>query len=329
MNWPLRKEAPVRARSGIALLLGLVLFSVCLGVWADPPRPQALWRVYLPPIMRGSALPAATPGASPSASRTPTSRATATTPGPTATATLTRTPSPSPTMAPCEAVPIPLAPANGAVLDTLCPLMRFDAGAQLNASRFDLEFSLDSRFEVVRFAATSFPARGVNQFQLHRNLDAGARFYWRVRLKCGEAVAPWSQVWSFTAGSGGTFAPAPALSSPISGTLLTSWPATLTWSAVPSALEYQVLWRKASAPGVTYSTWTDQTRATAWGLEPSTLYEWSVATRNAYGIGPSSVWWQFATPSTQPAPEDVFPVGGRFEVDEQGRVTHVRTRAGP
>ena len=213
-----------------------------------------------------------------------------------------------------------MAPANGAVLDTLCPLVRFDAGNQLNAARFDLQISFDRDFGLVRFSATSFATRGVNEFQVHRNLDAGTQFYWRVRLKCGEREGAWSDVWSFTTGSGGTFAPAPALSSPISGTLLTSWPVALSWSAVPDALEYQALWRKASMPLISYSTWTGQTNATTWGLEAGMLYEWSVGTRNAYGIGPASAWWQFTTASTAPAAEDVFRDGGRRAVGDDGSV---------
>jgi len=234
--------------------------------------------------------------------------------------TLRLTPSPSATAAPCETVPRLMSPANGAVLNTLCPLLGFDAGNQWNATKFELQIGVDSDFGLVRYGATSQPERGVNNVQVRRNLDAGARFFWRVRLTCGETVAPWSEVWSFITGSGGTFAAAPLQSAPISGTLLTSWPVPLSWSEVPRALDYQALWRKVSAPWITYSTWTDETHAQAWGLEPATLYEWSVATRNTYGVGPTSAWWRFTTPSTPPASQDVLPAGGRFTLRDDGRL---------
>jgi len=212
-------------------------------------------------------------------------------------------------------------PANGALLDTLCPLLRFDAGSQSNATRFELQIGVDSSFDLVRYSAAGQPDRDVNEVQVRRNLDADAQLCWRVRLKCGETLAPWSEVWSFTTGSDGTFAPAPSQSAPISGTLLTSWPVPFSWSAVPRALDYKAIWRKVSMPWVTYSTWTDETIALVWGLEPGTLYEWSVVTRNAYGIGlvePDRVWRRFTTPSTPPAPEDVFPSGGRFTPSDDG-----------
>lgn len=292
----------MRARSRLAFVLVFMLFLLCVRVWADAPRPQAAPRVYLPLIVRGSALPGPTPGASPSA--TVTSRATST---------------PTPTLQVCGSVPRLIAPANGALLDTLCPLVRVDAGNQLNATHLELQMSTDSGFGLVRFRDTRVAQLGLNEFQVQRNLEAGAQYFWRVRLRCGEANAPWSEVWSFTSGSGGTLPPAPGLTSPISGTLLTSWPVRLSWSAVASALEYQALWRKASLPMMIYSVWTGETNTTGWDLEPSTVYEWSVSARNAYGVGPASAWWQFTTPSTQPAPQDVLPIGGQLVIEQEGR----------
>jgi len=335
----------MRARSWFVTMLGLILFSLCLRVWADALPRQALYNVYLPVIMRGrpsavtptasptattSVTPLATFTASPSASltRTPANAATAT-PTRTATPTLTPTSGPSPTTtltptasptSPCVAVATLITPTNGAALDTLAPSFRFDAGIRQNTTRYEFQISQQDLFTSTRFIKRAGVEAGVNSIQLTLNLDPATLYYWRVRLQCGEALAPWSETWSFTTGSDGSFGITPIQISPVDGALLTSWPVSLTWEAVPGAIEYFASWRKAEATSVIYGMWTTATGTLSWGLGPGTLYEWSVGTRNAYGIGPKSGWWRFTTPSTPPAPEHVFPRGGRFSVNDDGSV---------
>ena len=230
--------------------------------------------------------------------------------------TATNTPIPPP----CVTAPTLISPTNGAVLNTLVPVFRFDTGVQWNADHFELQVARDAAFSSMRYTASGPADPGVNEYDLHANLEPGVKFYWRARLKCGQTQAPWSAVWSFTTASGGTLPPAPTLTSPISGTLLTSWPVTLTWSAVPGAVEYHPAWRKPSTPNVTFGQWTSDTQAQARNLDPGTLYEWSVATRSGYGIGPSSAWWRFTTPSTPPPAGQALPPGMRRRVEQDGSV---------
>jgi hypothetical protein len=322
----------MRARSWFVAMLGVVLFSLCLRVWADPLPQQAAHSVFLPAVMRrnaGAVTPSASPSASPTrtgtpATATPTRTGTPATATPTSTATRTATPTsgPSPTASPtlpCVTIPILLAPANGAALTTLTPLLRFDAGGQQNATRYELQLSDDISFSLPWPTKRSNAAAGINEVQLLSNLQPGTHYFWRVRLQCGTALAPWSEIGSFDTPSGGSFAPAPVQLSPADGALLTAWPVTLSWTTVPGAIQYYAFWRK---PGdvSTSGTWTSGTQALCWGLESATLYEWSVGTRNAYGVGPDSGWRRFTTPSTPPAPEHLFPAGGRRWVDQDGSV---------
>jgi hypothetical protein len=340
----------MRIRSWTALVLASILFSLGARVWADPPRPQALWRVYLPVIMRGSPLAAVTPGASPSATASETPQATLTaspsasvtatptatsataTPTRTAPATLTRTPTatatvtpttgPSPTAsptAPCVAIPTLLAPANAAGLNTLAPLLRFDSGSAPSATRYELQVSRLISFSLPWFVKRAHLEPGVSDVQLYINLEPATHYFWRVRLQCGEELAPWSEVWSFDTASSGSFALTPTQLSPADGVRLTAWPVTLTWMAVPGVIEYYAFWRKPNDMA-TNGTWTSSTQTLGWGLESGTLYEWAVGTRNTYGIGPNSTWRRFTTPSTPPAPEHVVPSGGRFTVNDDGSV---------
>jgi len=304
-------------------MLGVVLFSLCLRVWADALPQGAAHSIFLPAVMRRSA-GGVTPGPSPSASPTRTGTPGAATPTRTSTPTRTATPTsgpsptPSPTL-PCVTVPVLLAPANGAALDTLTPLLRFDAGAQLNVTRYELQLCDEITFSLPWPTRRSNAVAGVNQVQLLSNLQPGTHYFWRVRLQCGQELAPWSEVWSFDTPSGGSFAPAPAQLAPADGALLTAWPVTLSWTEVPGAIQYYAFWRK---PGDAASsgTWTSATQALCWGLESATLYEWSVGARNAYGIGPASDWWRFTTPSSPPAPEHLFPAGGQRWVEPDGSV---------
>jgi len=319
----------MRARFWFVTMLGLILFSLCLRVWADALPQQMLHNMYLPVIMRGrpsAATPTASPRATPSAtSATATSTSTATptltpTSGPSPTTKLTPTASPT---SPCVAVATLITPTNGAAPDTLAPLFRFDAGIRQNTTRYEFQISQQDLFTSTRFIKRAGVEAGVNSIQLTLNLDPDTLYYWRVRLQCGQAVAPWSEAWSFRTASSGALAPAPGQISPASGAVLTAWPVTLTWAAAPGALEYHALWRRPEAPNFTLETWTAATQSVAWGVERGTLYEWTVVTRNTYGIGqvePDRVWWRFTTPSTPPAPEHVFPSGGRFTLNDDGSV---------
>jgi hypothetical protein len=235
-----------------------------------------------------------TPSPTPSASPTLTKCATLT---PTEYGAPTLTPTITPTAAPCVYTATLLAPANGTTLTTLVPTLRFDVSAQPNASLYRLELATNPNFASLRWSST-FPLFGqqVVEALLRENLQPATRYYWRVRLVCGAEQGPWSAVWSFTTGSAGVLPSTLALLTPLNGALGVTSPVTLTWVAVPGALEYQALWRKASDPYSRFSIWVTGTMAVTWGtLDPNTRYEWTASARNEYGIGPDAPWWGFTS----------------------------------
>lgn len=136
----------------------------------------------------------------------------------------------------------------------------------------------------------------MGQFRFPWNFQPATTYYWRAWLLCGEIAGPYSEVWSFTTGSGGTILPAPTLIAPANGSTLPSLSVTLQWSAVDGAVEYLVHWRKAGEGGYTYSWVTDTQKEIRW-LEPQTSYEWWISARNDYAIGNDSETWQFTTPA--------------------------------
>jgi hypothetical protein len=261
-------------------------------------------------LLPGRALqPTRTPTLAPTRTHTPQPTYTS---GPSPTVTKTSTPSA------CLGVPTLISPTNGSRLDTLIPVFSIDVGAHPNAIGYDIQISRNAFFSSIYLWVTSYVMRpGVNSHDPDSNFDPSTKYYWRARFKCGQTQAAWSATWSFTTGSGGNLPPAPALTAPISGTLLTSWPVMLYWSAVPgTVMGYSARWCKPGTPYECQEKFSTTTQVQAWGLEANTLYQWSVEARNYYGIGPRSVWWRFTTPSTPP-PDDLMPSPLRL-VNEDG-----------
>lgn len=123
---------------------------------------------------------------------------------------------------------------------------------------------------------------------------------------------PYTDVWSFTTGSGGTILAAPTLVAPADNSTLPSTEVTLRWSAVAGAEGYVVSWRQVGAAGRNFSWVTDPERTVTW-LTPGTTYEWWAEAYNDYAIGAASATWEFTLPaavSTASAriPDDVMSV---------------------
>lgn len=196
----------------------------------------------------------------------------------------------------CATIPTLLSPANGSSLDTIIPLFQWDNGNNPSVTGLRLEIAKDASFTQYVNSLWSGGSPGIHEFRFSHNLDPATTYYWRAWLMCGEAQGPYSEVWTFTTGSGGTILPAPALSVPANGSTLPSLPVTLQWSAVSGAEGYLVRWRKVGSGGYSYS-WRDETQITIGGLSTDTTYEWWVSARNNYAVGADSATWQFTTPS--------------------------------
>ncbi len=193
----------------------------------------------------------------------------------------------------CTTVPTLLSPTNGASLNTLVPLFRWDSGNDPLATEFSYEASKTTAFDYTEGFRSQYDAQGVHEDRLSWNFDPGTIYYWRAYLMCGEIQGPYTDVWTFTTGSGGSLPTAPSLASPADGTTLAGTTVTLRWSPVAGASEYNVYRKKSGSYAVYWSE--TSTEATMGGLSPNSTYEWWTTARNDYGWGAESVHRFFTT----------------------------------
>jgi hypothetical protein len=192
----------------------------------------------------------------------------------------------------CSAVPTLIQPANGSNLSTLCPLFGWNDGNDPWAMWLRMELARDAEFtDSAGHMATGI--HGEYQFRFTGNLQPSTTYYWRAYLVCGNMQGPYSEVWSFCTGSGGTILPAPTLLAPANGSTTPSSTVTLQWSPLAGAIEYAVYYRR---PGLWFHTleWRTDTQKTTY-LDAHTTYEWWVAARNDYAVGTESPKWRFTT----------------------------------
>ncbi len=192
-------------------------------------------------------------------------------------------------------IPILLSPANGSSLNTITPLFRWDNGKASNATALRLQVAKDPAFTQSVWSLWSGATPGMREFRSSSNFDPATTYYWRAWFLFDDIQGPYSEVWSFTTGSGGTILPAPALMAPAAGSTVPTTTATLQWSSVSGAVEYLVHWREVGQGGYAYE-WVNGTQTTIGWLNANTTYEWWVSARNDYAIGTASEAWQFTTP---------------------------------
>lgn len=197
----------------------------------------------------------------------------------------------------CAVPPILLGPANNSNLSTISPLFQWDSGNDPDATAFRLQLATDSNFTQLVTSLWSSGTSGPRDFRFAGNFESSTTYYWRAWLECDQTDSPYSDVWSFTTGSGGIVLPGPGLIAPANGSIMPSSPVTLQWSPVGDALEYLVRWRQLGYGGYTYS-WVDGTERDVNWLDPNVVYEWWTSARNDYAIGADSATWQFTSPST-------------------------------
>lgn len=183
--------------------------------------------------------------------------------------------------------PTLLEPENGAQLDTLAPLFRWNTGDDPDAVRFELQVAQDEQFGNIIFTLITFYLAQEEE-RLPFNLYPSTTYYWRARLVCntgdGEQPGPWTEAWSFvSAPPGGEILPAPSLMHPVNETVQS--PVTFTWQAVTGAVEYGLYFRQAGAGGYIHvaTASTQETLSLASGD-----YEWWVRARNDYAWGEAS-----------------------------------------
>lgn len=193
----------------------------------------------------------------------------------------------------CTAVPNLLSPANGATLNTLVPLFRWDSGNDPRATEFILDASKDTTFDYTEGFRSAYDAQGIHEDRLSWNFTPGTTYYWRAYLMCGDVQGPYSTIWTFTTGSGGSLPPGPSLQSPSDGATLAGTTVTLHWSPVTGAVEYTVYRKKSGSYAVYWSEMS--TEATLSGLSPNSTYEWWITARTEYAWGAESQHRFFTT----------------------------------
>ncbi len=202
----------------------------------------------------------------------------------------------------CSRTPTLVFPGNGGQLVTLSPLFTWDDGSHPEADAVYLDVATDSAFNNMWNSLASYASPGIQQFRFSTNLNPATIYYYRAWFQCGNLQGPFSATWSFRSGSGGVVLPAPALIAPANGSLTPSTTVTLQWSAVPDAIEYLLKWGEIGGFSY-YFTWVSGTQDTI-SMDPSKVYEWTVAARNDYAVGTVSETWQFTTP---PGLSDLSP----------------------
>jgi hypothetical protein len=194
---------------------------------------------------------------------------------------------------PCGVSPTLIAPFSS--LYTIAPLFRWDGGDNPYATQLRLRISEDPEFDDwVRGLIDPSP-QGEHSFRFHDNLKPDTVYYWRAWLVCGELGGPYSEVLSFRTGAEGILPLTPTLTTPDDGTTTSSPSVTLAWEPVTGTREYLVRYREPDATPYAWE-WTTATEITV-DLSGGITYEWWVAARNDYGIGPDSEIWRFTTPA--------------------------------
>jgi hypothetical protein len=196
----------------------------------------------------------------------------------------------------CAMIPTLISPSNESMLNSLAPLLKWDYDSEPNATELDIQIARDPDFlSIDLYYVDETPYYPSYEWRLRFNLDASTTYYWRAFFMCDDVRGPYA-AWSFTTGSEGVILPAPRLISPPDASTVSSETVLLQWEAVDEAVEYLVEWGDSSQtsrwiPLVSYIQ-----HEIDYDLRPDTTYEWSVAARNDYAIGPFSTW-QFTTSS--------------------------------
>ncbi len=171
--------------------------------------------------------------------------------------------------------------------------------AVANASSYEVEYKLNSSGTWTSFT-TAQTATTANL----TGLTQGSLYDWRVRATCTAGTGNFVQA-QFT-----TTAPAPCNApAGLSASAISSSSATVSWSAVSGALNYDVDYKLASS-----STWINEVSGTTStseaiaGLAASSLYDWRVRTNCAASVSSSYSQAQFTTAAVASSCPGIYDV---------------------
>lgn len=196
-----------------------------------------------------------------------------------------------PLVQPAPPFPRLVAPADGAALGSLAPLLSWTP--QISGT-YEIQAATDPAFSTLAISATA----DLRDTQLAQHIPDGnlaelTRYYWRVGVVYHAGLL-FAQPWSFTtpAKNNALLPPRPQLLTPPNGGALPATNVTLTWQAVPNAWYYRVKIYDASSrlfdaqilSGTSYHVG---------GLTPGATYTWEVKALNQYGWGTYPPPWSF------------------------------------
>ena len=236
--------------------------------------------------------------------------------------------------------PTLISPVDNSALNTLIPVLVFQVGVSNVPISPRVQLSLDTSFS--QSTGALYCGWTENEFShfLYSNLRSGTRYYWRARSAYGNACnnpnaewGPWSSVFSFVTGSGGTFLPGPQLLSPPNNSWVPDRKPTFTWQTVPGALGTAFHGQMVSLPDNSWGVYwwsTVSTYSRPWfDLDLNQPYEWWVQFRNDYAWGQNSVRWRFTVGTASTISGQVVDTSGRgiagVAVSDGG--THTTTTA--
>jgi uncharacterized repeat protein (TIGR02543 family) len=192
------------------------------------------------------------------------------------------------------AAPALNSPLNGATNQSINPTLSWSTVNGFTTYRLQVSTAIDFSSGIVYDDST----RTINSQAISALLN-NTTYYWRVWAKNTGSTSAWSSTWSFT-----TVLAAPALSSPLNGTMNESINPTLSWSTVNGFTTYRLQVSTASnfLSGVVYddSVLTSNSQAIGTLLNNMTYY-WRVWAKNT---GSTSAWsstWSFTTVLAAPA----------------------------
>jgi hypothetical protein len=204
--------------------------------------------------------------------------------------------------------PVLTSPANGSVNISVTPLLDWET--VINANTYRAQIATDSNF-----SSTVFDQSGISQSQITvpaSVLNNDTTYFWKISGQNTFGSGLWSSVWKFSTLN---FLPAaPALLSPLNGSVNMVLTPSLTWVAVIGASSYRVEIATDSlflntVTGVGNLTSTNFT-VPASILTFGTRYYWRVNATNINGTGPWSTSWNFTTSSLPLAPQLTSPQNG-------------------
>lgn len=221
----------------------------------------------------------------------------------------------------CNSKPTLISPTNGSSLTTLIPLFTLDPTGNPDATLVGIQISQDPAFStnlLTIYAGIYNPL----ELRWHSNFDPATNYYWRAWHLCGNVNGPYTNVWTFTTGSGGTILPAPSLISPNDGVTLPTLPQTFQWSNISGGIEYSIHFSEVGS-FTSLIIFTPNTQIDFGFFDPDTEYEWWVSARNDYAWGADSSHWVFTTPSMTGSPSEAPGYTGSMFVDINGMVKTV------